>query len=186
MVWNNNDWRDVFPVKKGVENLIMAVPEWFILLRTDKKFRCPTCYDPANGESKLIWCQECWNSTYRVTPIGIPGRLEYADSNAEGDMNKAGGIYDRGYDTLHTIMKAYPNKQDRILQVGWNVPNKSLPDNPSAVPLKLLKVYEIFDIYYPNQKIYSWTKLVTTRINESFHNYENNLFRLSDIEFIKP
>lgn len=184
MVWNNKDWRDVFPIKDKVENLIGLVPEWFVLLRKDDRFKCTECYDPTTGESNTIYCPVCWGTTNRVVPLIIPGRIEASVSSNEGDIETGAGFFNRKYDTFHTIRAAYPSKQDVILQVGWNVPSREIGKNPSAEPVELIKAYRIDEIVRPYQKEIAWLKIQMTSFNQDFSQYEANLYRLADSEVI--
>lgn len=184
MIWEDKDWRDVFPVKDKVESLIETVPEWFVHLRRDERFRCKTCYDPAAGDSDQVYCAECWGTSYRIIPQIIPARMEAGLSTLEGDVQSGPGVFSMRYDILHTIRSTYIERGDIVFQVGWNIESKQVPTNPSRNPVELIRAFRVDEVVRPFQRELAWLQCNLTALNDDIKNFRTNLYRLADIEVI--
>lgn len=183
-IWNSPQWRDVHTVKDGINRIIGAVPEWFIYLRTDRRFKCPTCYDESAGEPSGF-CTECYGMGYRTIPYIVPGRLVFR-GQSEGEEHTDIGLLDDSREIWNTIREVHPKVLDTLLQVSWNIDSRKIADNPNRRPVEIFKVYTINKVVRPYQNEVSWYKTVLTAESPQEDFFNGILDSLPQMEIIKP
>lgn len=184
-MWADSNYHKEFGLRKGLTDLLKKVPEWFILLRGDKRFPCLTCYSEVAGEGDSD-CPACFGLGNKVDPIVIPGRLVHALGPRDAEMVIEAGDLANRVEVLHTVRETHADRGDLILRVSWNVESYKIPSSPHRTPVQLLDVYDIVERERPYEGEVVWSKLLVKKAEFYSNTIVKSFSRFVGITILLP
>lgn len=184
-MWADSNYHKEFGLKRGFTDLLKEVPEWFILLRTDRRFPCLTCYSEKSGESDGD-CLDCYGTGYKVTPLIIPGRIVHALGPRDAETTIEAGDLANRIEIIHTIRESFAERGDLILRVSWNVESYKLIASVQRAPVQLLDVYDIVEKERPYEAEIVWSKLLVKKSEFYSNSITKSFSKLVGLTLILP
>lgn len=186
----NTNWKDINPLAARVAKFVGENTQWVIYLRKDKRFPCPTCWDPSSktADHGRVDCEDgCWGTGVKTTLQLAPCRMVPGTPNnlLEGDLRLGPGYVERNQVMGIFPREVYPQMEDIILAAEWTTPTQKLGSPPRSRPVRISDVFIIKNTASHFEREFGWTTCSLELYTIDAKAFTDNIYRMVNIEIIK-
>jgi hypothetical protein len=156
MGWPFPNWRKSHPVHDRINQVFKDVPQWFLYIRFDERFKIAADWSPQSQDGPSSG-SESLTSGEKATLEIVPGRLVRGGNQGQqdGPYPENPGLLDKEVETLHVPKEVFPKVSDIVCAVEWNKDSYSLPTQ-NVRPMRIYEAWRIREVEWAYEVENAW------------------------------
>jgi len=130
--------------KTSVDSILENNPTWVVYIRVDRRFPCKTCFSDRKGSTQYE-CDDCLGIGYVISKERLPVRLYVRRPENKRNNDTRIGIEEEFGTRAIFRAEDYPQIDDLIIEVEWNVPYTKVETMGQVA--KVIRIHEINNVF---------------------------------------